>query len=137
MLAPTLRRHRGDRAFDELEQRLLHALTRYVTRDRGVIRLAGNLVDFVDVDDARLGFLDVVIALLQKLLDDVLDVLTHVTGFGQRGGVGNRERNVQKTGERFGEQRLARAGRPDQQDIALGEFDLVFGALATGGVASL
>jgi hypothetical protein len=65
MLAAALRRHRGDRAFDELEQRLLHALARDVAGDRRVVGFARNLVDFVDVDDAGLRLLDVVIALLQ------------------------------------------------------------------------
>src|ERR1700676_797899 len=34
VLAPALRRHRRDRAFDKLEQRLLHALAGYITGDR-------------------------------------------------------------------------------------------------------
>ena len=62
MLAPALRRHRGDRALDQLEQRLLHALAGHVAGDRRVVRLARDLVDLVDVDDARLGLLDVVVA---------------------------------------------------------------------------
>ena len=37
VLAPALRRHRGDGAFDQLEQRLLHALARHVARDRRVV----------------------------------------------------------------------------------------------------
>src|SRR5690606_42149656 len=45
VLAPALRRHAGHGAFDELEQGLLHALTRDVARDRGVVRLARDLVD--------------------------------------------------------------------------------------------
>ena len=52
VLAAALRRHRGDRALDELQQRLLHALARDVARDRRVVGLARDLVDLVDVDDA-------------------------------------------------------------------------------------
>ena len=37
MLAAALRRHRGDRAFDQLQQRLLHAFARHVARDRRVV----------------------------------------------------------------------------------------------------
>src|SRR5204862_2209075 len=55
MLAPTLRRHRGDGAFHDLEQGLLHALARDVAGDRGVVGLAADLVDLVDVDDAARG----------------------------------------------------------------------------------
>src|SRR5690606_32826152 len=69
MLAPALRRDRRMRALDELEQRLLHALARHVARDRRVVALARDLVDLVDVDDALLRLLDIVVALLQQLLD--------------------------------------------------------------------
>ncbi len=130
MLASALRRHRGDRALDELEQRLLHALARDVARDRRVVGLARDLVDLVDVDDARLRLLDVVVALLQQLLNDVLDVLADVAGLGQRGGIGDRERHVQQPRQGLGQQRLAAAGRADQQDVALGELDLVLLARA-------
>ena len=106
-----------------LQQRLLHALARHVARDRGVVGLARDLVDLVDVDDAALRLLDVVVALLQQLLDDVLDVLADVAGLGQRGGVGDGERHIQQARQRLGQQRLARAGRPDQQDVALGQLD--------------
>ena len=120
VLAPALRRHAGHGAFDQLEQRLLHALARHVAGDRGVVGLARDLVDLVDVDDAALGALDFVVAALQQLLDDVLDVLAHVAGFGQRGGIGHHEGHVEHARQRLGQQRLARAGGADQQDVALG-----------------
>ena len=40
VLAAALRRNRGDGAFDQLEQRLLHALAGNVAGDRGVVGLA-------------------------------------------------------------------------------------------------
>jgi hypothetical protein len=125
VLAPALRRHAGDGALDQLEQRLLHALARHVAGDRRVLGLARDLVDLVDVDDALLRLLDVVVALLQQLLDDVLDVLADVAGLGERGGVGDGERHVEHPRQRLGQQRLARAGRADQQDVGLGQLDLV------------
>jgi hypothetical protein len=125
MLATALGRHAGDGAFDQLEQGLLHALARDVARDRRVLALARDLVDLVDVDDAGLRLLDVVIALLQQLLDDVLDVLAHITGFGQRGGVGDRERHIQEPSQGFGQQRLARTGGAHQQDVGLGQLDVI------------
>src|SRR5262245_19674272 len=42
MLAATLRRHGGNRAFHDLQQRLLHALSRHVAGDRGVVGLAAD-----------------------------------------------------------------------------------------------
>ena len=137
MLAAALRRHRGHGALDELEQRLLHALARHVARDGRVVGLARDLVDLVDVDDAGLRLLDVVVALLQQLLDDVLDVLADVAGLGQRGGIGDGERHIQQARQRLGQQRLAAAGGADQQDVALGDLDIVLGLDAAGAAAGL
>ena len=123
VLAAPLRRHRGRRALDDLQQRLLDALAGDVAGDRGVLRLAGHLVDLVDVDDPGLGLLDVVVGGLDQLEEDVLDVLTDVAGLGQRGGVGDRERDVEHPGQRLGEVGLAAAGRADHQDVGLGDLD--------------
>ena len=125
VLAATLRRHAGNGAFDQLQQGLLHAFAGHITGNRRIFRLAGNLVDFVDVDDAALRLLDVVITLLQQALDDVLDVFTDITGFGEGGRISDRERHVEQTGQRFGEQRLARTGRADQQDVRLRQFHAI------------
>jgi len=97
---------------------------------RGVIGLARDLVDLVNVNDAGLGLLDVVIALLQQLLNDVLDVLADITGFGESGRVGDGERHIQQSRQRLRQQRLAAPGRSDEQDIALGDLDLFLGAPA-------
>src|ERR1700722_6467502 len=83
MLAAALRGNRSHRAFHDLQQRLLYALARDVAGDRGIVGLPADLVDFVNVDDAALGALDVVVGRLQQLENDVLDILTDVTGFGQ------------------------------------------------------
>ena len=112
------------------EQRLLDALAGDVAGDGRVVALARDLVDLVDVDDAALRLLDVVVALLQQLLDDVLDVLADVARFGERRRVGDHERHVEQPRQRLREQRLARAGGADQQDVALRELDLV--VLAAG-----
>src|SRR5690606_16587638 len=120
VLAAALRRDAGDGALDELQQRLLHALARHVAGDRRVLALARDLVDLVDVDDALLRLLDVVVALLQQLLDDVLDVLADVPGLGQRGRVGHGERDVQHAGQGLGQQGLAGTGGAHQQDVGLG-----------------
>ena len=83
MLAPALGRHVGDRALEDLEQRLLHALARDVAGDGRVLGLARDLVDLVDVDDAALGALHVVVRGLEQAQDDVLHVLADVAGLGE------------------------------------------------------
>ena len=97
VLAAALGGDIGDAAFNDFEERLLDTFARDIAGDAGVIALAGDLVDFVDVDDALLAALYVPIGVLQQAQDDVFDVLAHVTGFGQRGGVDDGERDVQNT----------------------------------------
>ena len=124
VLAPALRRHRGHRALEDLEQRLLHALAGHVARDRRVVRLARDLVDLVDVDDPGLGLLDVEVGGLDQLEQDVLDVLAHVAGLGERRRVGDGEGHVEDPRQRLREQRLAAAGGAEQQDVALLQLDV-------------
>ena len=124
VLASALRRHRGDRALEDLQQRLLDALARDVARDRRVVRLPRDLVDLVDVDDPGLGLLDVEVGGLDQLEEDVLDVLADVAGLGQRGRVGDRERDVEDPRERLREQRLPAAGRAEQEDVRLLQLDV-------------
>ena len=124
VLAAALRRHRRHRALEDLQQRLLHALAGDVARDRRVVRLARDLVDLVDVDDPGLGLLDVEVGGLDQLQEDVLDVLADVAGLGQRGRVGDRERDVEDPRERLRQQRLPAAGRAEQEDVRLLQLDL-------------
>src|SRR4029077_8789574 len=116
MLAAALGRDARHRAFDDLQQRLLHAFTRDVARDRGIVALAGDLVDLVYINDAALAALDIVVGVLQQRQDDVLDVFADVAGLGQRGRIRDRERHLQEARERLRQQRLADAGRADPQD---------------------
>src|SRR6185436_15600865 len=84
MLAAALRRDRSRGAFHQLQERLLDALARHVTGNRRIVRLAADLVDLVDVDDAALRFLNIIVRSLQQLEDDVLDVLANIAGLGPR-----------------------------------------------------
>src|SRR3546814_3807089 len=126
MLATTLWRDRRNGALDQLQQFLLHAFTGYFPSNRRVIGFAGYLVDFVDVDDAHLGLLNVGIALLQKLLDNVLDILAHIARLGEGSGIGDGEGHIEQACQRFGQQRLTRAGWTDQQNVALAQLDFFF-----------
>ena len=127
VLAAPLRRHRGDGALQDLEQRLLHSLARHVARDRRVVGLARDLVDLVDVDDPGLGLLHVEVGGLDQLEEDVLHVLAHVARLGERRGVRDRERHVEDLRQRLGEQRLAAAGGTEQQDVGLLELEVLLG----------
>src|SRR5579863_10521986 len=91
VLTATLRRHVGDGAFKNLQQRLLHAFAADVAGDRGILVLLGNLIDLVDINDALLRFLDIAISSLQKLQNNIFNVLADVASFGERGGVQDRK----------------------------------------------
>ena len=123
MLTATLRRHIGNRAFQYLQQRLLHAFAGNVAGDRRVLVFFGNLVDLIDINDALLRLLDVAVRRLQQFQNNVFDVFAHVARFGKRRGIDDRERHIQHARQRLRQQCLARAGRADQQDIGLAQFD--------------
>src|SRR5258708_2419248 len=116
MFAAPLLGYRGDGAFYDLEQRLLHALAGHIAGDRRMVRFAVDLVDFVDIDDAALGALDIVVGRLQELQDNALDVLADIAGLGQRCRIRNREGHIEKSRECLRKQRLARTGRSDEQE---------------------
>ena len=125
VLAATLRRDVGERPLEDLQQALLDALAGDVARDRRVVRLARDLVDLVDVDDAALRLGDIEVGRLDEPQEDVLDVLADIAGLGERCRVRDAERHVEDACERLGEQRLARARRAHEQDVRLLELDLV------------
>src|SRR5574338_177468 len=128
VLASALRRHRSNGALDQLEKRLLDTFAGNITGNGGVVRLARNLVDFVDVHNPLLRFLDVVVTLLQQLLDDVFDVLPDITGLCQCRGIGHYEGHVEEPGQRLRQQGLSRASGADEQYVALGKLYFILTA---------
>jgi hypothetical protein len=125
VLAAALRRDAADGPLEHLQERLLHALARDVARDARVVALPRDLVDLVEVDDPALRPLHVVVGRLEEVAEDALDVLPHVPGLGEGGGVGDGERDVEDPGEGLRQQRLPRPGRPEEEDVGLLELDLV------------
>jgi hypothetical protein len=105
--------------FDNLEQGLLNPFSGNVPGNGGVVRFAGDLVDFVDVDDPALGLFHIVVGILQQRQDDVFHILAHIAGLGQAGGIGDGKRHVEKPRQGLGKQRFTAARGADQQDVAL------------------
>ena len=124
VLATALGRHVGNRAFKNLQQRLLHAFAAHIAGDRRVFVLLGNFVDLIDIDDALLSLLNIAIGGLQQLQNNVLDVFADVTGFGQRRGVHDGERNIQHARKRLRQERFAGAGRANQKNVGLAQLDV-------------
>src|SRR6185503_723032 len=118
MFTTALWRNVRDRAFEDLQQRLLHSLAGYIARDRWVLILTTNLVDLVNIDDALLRAFDVAVRGLEQLQNNVFNVFTNVTRFSQRCRIDDGEGNCEHARQSLSEQRLARAGRSDQQDVS-------------------
>ena len=124
MLAATLGRHVGHGALEHLQERLLHALAGDVAGDRDVLTGLADLVDLVDVEHAPLGGLDVEIGGIKQFEEQVLHVLAHVACLSERGGIADGKRHVQNLGQRAGQQRLARTGGAEHQDVGLVDLDV-------------
>src|ERR1700722_4476068 len=103
MLASALRRDTRNRTLHDLEQRLLHPLTRHIAGTRGIVTLAADLVVLVDIDDAALRPLAVIVGSLQQFQNDVLNVLADITGFSQSRSGGHSERHVEDARKRLSE----------------------------------
>jgi hypothetical protein len=69
-----------------------------------------------------LGAAHIAVGRLQQLEDDVLHVLAHVAGLGESGGVHDGKGDIEHLGQGLGQQGLAGAGGPDEQDIGLGQL---------------
>src|SRR6202007_258313 len=110
MLAAALWRHIATAAFQDFEKRLLNTFARDIPSDADVIGLSSDLVDFIYVHDADLGALYIVLGILQKAQNDILNVFTDVAGFGQRGSVRNAKRHIENSSERPRQKGLSRAG---------------------------
>ena len=131
MLAAALRGNRRLSALEDFQQGLLNALTGDIASDRRVLTLARDLVDLVDVDDAGLGTLDVVVGGLDEFEQDVLDILTDITGLGQRGGVGDGERHVEHLRQRLGQIGLAATGGSEHQNVGFGQLNRLVPGVTT------
>ena len=119
MLSSALGRHAGLGTFQDLQQCLLHTFTGDVAGDGDVLGFFRDLVDLVDVDDAVLRALDVIVRGLDQLQEDVLHVLADIARFRQRCGVRDGEGNVQKPRQRLGEIGLSGSGGAQQHDVGL------------------
>ena len=122
VLPAALGRHVGYGAFQNLQERLLHALARHIAGNRRVFVLLGDLVNLVDIYDALLGLLDVSIGGLQQLQNDVFHVFADIAGFRERGGIDDCERHFKHARQRLRQQRLARARGTNQKNVGLRQF---------------
>ena len=103
MLASPLWRNIANGSFQNLQQSLLHTFTGHVAGDGHVLGLAGDLVDFVNVDDAHLGPTHIEIGRLEQAQDNILNILTDIAGLSDDGGIGDGKGDVEHLSQRFGQ----------------------------------
>ncbi len=125
VLASALGGHAGNGALQDLQQRLLDALAGDIAGDGGVLRLAGDLVDLVNVDDPLFRFLQVIIGRLDQFQQDILHIFTYIPRFGQRGGVGDGKGHVQHLCQVLRKVRLPHPGWPEHHDVGLLDLHIV------------
>ncbi len=99
MFTSALRWNIGNGAFEHLEQALLDTFTGDVTGDRNIAAGLADLVHLVDVQDSALGRFDIKVSRVQQFEQQVLDVFTDVTCFGQCGRIADGKGNVQHPSE--------------------------------------
>ena len=100
----------------------MHTFSRHIAGDRGIVRLPADLVDFVDIDNAALRPFNIIVRRLQKLENDVLNILTHIASFGQRRGISHRKWYIENARQCLGQQGLAGARWSHQHDVGLCQF---------------
>ena len=66
MFAAALRRYAGDSAFHDFQQSLLHPFARNIAGDGGIVGLARDFIDLVNIDDAALRPLNIIFTGLQQ-----------------------------------------------------------------------
>ena len=98
-MRPALGGHIDDGAFEQFEHALLHSFSADVARDGGIVAFAGDLVDFVDEDDAALCASHIVVGHLQQTAEDAFHVFADVTGLREHRGVDNGEGHFEEFGD--------------------------------------
>ena len=124
MFTTALRRYAGHSTFHDFQQSLLHPFTGHIAGDRRIVRLAGDFINLVNIDDAALRPLDIIFTGLQQLQDDVFNILTHIAGLRQCGGIRHGEGHIQDPRQSLRQQSFAAPGWPNQHDIGFCQFNV-------------
>ena len=125
MLPSALGRHRGESSFQNLQQCLLHAFAADIPGDGRILALPGDFINLINVDDAALCRLNIVIRCLNQAKQDVLHILANVAGLGQAGGICNSEGNLQHLGQGLRQEGFAAARRTHHQDVRLLQLHVI------------
>ena len=104
---------------------MLDTFATYVSRDGGVVALAGNLVYLVDEDDTLLCRLHVIVGYLKQTGEDAFNILAHITGLGKYRGIHDGEGYSKQLGDGACKKCLARTCAAHDDDVALLNLHLI------------
>ncbi len=96
---------------------MLDAFARDIAGDRDIARRLADFVELVDIDDASLGGFDIEVGSLEQFQEQVLDIFADIARFGQGRGIADGEGDLEHPGHGLGEERFARAGGADEEDV--------------------
>ena len=82
MLPSTLRWNACYRTLNNLKQRPLHSLSGNITGNRNILALLCDLINLINIDNSVLCTVDIIIRCLNQLKENILYILSHITGFG-------------------------------------------------------
>ena len=99
MLSAALRRNVGNRAFQNLQKRLLYALAAYVTRNRRVFGLSGDFINFIDINNAFFRTFHIIVRRLNEPQQNVFYIFADIARFRKRGRVCYGKRHVKHFGK--------------------------------------
>lgn len=120
IIAPS-QRHFG--FLHELQKGRLDTATTHVASDH--LSRAGNLVDFIDVNDSILGQRRVSVGFMNQFANEVFHISADIARFAEFCRVGFNERDADQIRDMLDQVSLAYSGRADQDDVLLRVFDLV------------
>ena len=117
MLTTSLGRYIGFRTFEDFQQSLLNAFSGNIACNRRIFRLSGNLIDFIDIDNASFSLGNIKVRRLNQFEQAVFHIFPYIAGFSQTRRIGNSKGNVQKLGQRLCQQGLAATRRTDHDNV--------------------
>ena len=119
MLSSALRGDRSNGPLKDLEQGLLNALAGYIPRNRNILRLLGDLIYLIDIDNTLLRPRDIVIRSLYQLEQDILNILADIACLCKRSRVRYGKGNIEHPCQGLGQKSLAGTRRAGHDDVAL------------------
>ena len=125
VLAASLGRNVYHRAFQHFEKGLLYAFTRHIPGDRRIIAFAGDFIDLINEHYPFLGCFDIVICNLQKPGQYAFNILSNISGLGQRSGISNTKRHIEHLRNASCKESFTGTGFTDNDDVGLFEFNIV------------